>query len=107
MKNHLFTASLLLLLSLTFSNAQNNENNNSEQNRSKVQRTPDKNTKTKTKKLQQQINEQMKREKKYEKEKIFYQGSDYNLSEHEVDPDSLDSINVIEPDYDFVMDDVY
>ena len=46
-------------------------------------------------------------EKKYKKEQKFYLGKDYNVSEHEIDPKSLDKIPVIKPDYDFDMDDVY
>jgi len=57
--------------------------------------------------LQKKLQEQMEREKKYAKEQKFYQGDDYNLSEHEVDPDTLKDIPVIEPDYDFDITDVY
>ena len=49
----------------------------------------------------------MKKEKKYAKEMIFYQGDDYDLSAHEVDPNSLPDVPLIEPDYDFEIDDVY
>jgi hypothetical protein len=58
-------------------------------------------------KLEEQVQEQMKREEKYAREQRFYQGSDYNLSSHEVDPSSLPSVPVIEPEYDFDIDDVY
>ena len=57
--------------------------------------------------LDKQVREQMKREEKYAREQAFYQGSDYNLSEHEVDPASLSSVPAIEPEYDFDIDDVY
>lgn len=57
--------------------------------------------------LQRQVEEQMKREKKYAKEQKFYQGKDYNLTEHKVDPETLKNIPVIEPDYDFDITDVY
>jgi len=57
--------------------------------------------------MEKQVQEQMKREEKYAREQAFYQGSDYNLSEHEVDPASLPSVPVIEPEYDFDIDDVY
>ena len=57
--------------------------------------------------LEQKVKEQMEREKKYAKEQKFYQGEDYNLSEHEVDPETLKDIPVIEPDYDFDITDVY
>jgi len=59
---------------------------------------------TKQKLLQKHLEEQMKKEKKYAKEKTFYSGRDYNLSEHQVDPKSLKHIKTIEPDYDFDMD---
>ena len=57
--------------------------------------------------LEQKVKEQMEREKKYAREQKFYQGDDYNLSEHEVDPKTLKDIPVIEPDYDFDITDVY
>ena len=57
--------------------------------------------------LKKELQEQMEREKKYAKEQKFYQGDEYNLSEHEVDPDALKDIPVIEPDYDFDITDVY
>ena len=51
--------------------------------------------------------EQIAKEKKFAKEQKFYQGDEYDLSTHEVDEKSLDSIKVIEPEYDFSMDHVY
>ena len=51
--------------------------------------------------------EQIAKEKKFAKEQKFYQGDEYDLSTHEIDEKSLDSINVIEPEYDFSMDHVY
>jgi len=57
--------------------------------------------------LEEKIKEQMEREKKFAKEQKFYQGKDYNLSEHAVDPKTLKDIPVIEPDYDFDITDVY
>lgn len=65
------------------------------------------NDSVKAKRAQEQIQEQIRREKKYAKEKTFYQGDDYDLSAHEIDPDSLESIPDIEPDYNFNMDHVY
>ena len=62
---------------------------------------------TKKKLIQKHLKEQMKKEAKYAKEKMFYMGKDYNLTEHEVDPNSLKHIKTIEPEYDFDMDDVY
>ena len=58
-------------------------------------------------KSEKQLAEQIKKEQKFAKEQRFYQGDEYDLSAHEVDPNSLDSIPLIEPDYDFNMDDVY
>jgi hypothetical protein len=80
------------------------ENNSSKDTAPKQTET---NSSKKPDRIDKQVQEQMKREEKYAKEQAFYQGSDYNLSEHEVDPKSLDSIKVPEPEYDFDMDDVY
>jgi hypothetical protein len=57
--------------------------------------------------LQKEVAAQMEREKKYAKEQKFYQGKDYNLTEHEVDPKTLKDVPVINPDYDFDITDVY
>jgi hypothetical protein len=62
---------------------------------------------SKAKKEAQQLAEQIKKEEKFAKEQRFYQGEEYDLSSYEVDKSSLDSIPLIEPDYDFDMDDVY
>ncbi|QOP46561.1 hypothetical protein [Sulfurimonas paralvinellae] len=53
------------------------------------------------------VQEQMQKEKRFAKEQKFYQGKEYNLSEQKVDPNDLDSIPDIKPDYDFDMTDVY
>jgi len=58
-------------------------------------------------KIKKQLEEQIKKEQKFAKEQRFYQGDEYDLSAHEVDLSTLDSIPLIEPDYDFNMDDVY
>ena len=58
-------------------------------------------------KAEKQLQKQIEREKKFAKEKTFYQGPEYDLSYAEVDPKSLDSIEAIEPDLEFDMDDVY
>ena len=81
----------------------NTENNNS----IKAKKNTENNATTKAKRAEKQIQEQMKREEKYAKEKTFYQGRDYDLSSSEVDKNSLSSIPVIEPDYNFSMDDAY
>jgi len=57
--------------------------------------------------IEKQVKEQMEKEKKYAKEQRFYQGDEYNLSEAEVNEESLSSIKAIEPDYDFDITDVY
>ena len=57
--------------------------------------------------LKQELKKQMEREKKYAREQTFYQGDEYNLSASEVNQKSLSSIQAIEPDYDFNMDDAY
>jgi len=57
--------------------------------------------------IKKNILQQIKKEEKYAKEQKFYQGNEYNLSSAEINPDSLSSIEAIEPDYDFNMDDVY
>ena len=77
----------------------------SEQNTTKAQSSKTKNEKEK--RVAEQVKEQMKKEQKYAKEQIFYQGDDYDLKAHEVDPNALADVPVIEPELDFDMDDVY
>ena len=60
-----------------------------------------------TSKAEKQLQKQIEREKKFAKEKTFYKGPEYDLSYAEIDPKSLDNIEAIEPDLEFVMDDVY
>ena len=64
-------------------------------------------TKTAKQLLEEKIKEQMEREKKYAKEQRFYQGDEYDLKAHEVDPNSLPDVPVIEPEDDFDITDVY
>ncbi len=74
----------------------------------KEQTTPGKKHKLSKKELKEkQIREQMEREKKYAKEQRFYQGKEYDLKSQEVDPDTLDDVPDIKPDYDFDITDVY
>jgi hypothetical protein len=89
----MFISSLLMLSCITILNAENNESNKS--------------TDTKASKIEKQLQEQMKQEQKFAEEQTFYKGEDYDLSYAEVNKDSLDDIPLIEPDYDFDMDDVY
>ncbi|WP_415405768.1 hypothetical protein ACLHDG_08360 [Sulfurovum sp. CS9] len=106
---------LLIFLVGSLSIALNAENNdstkvksNTENNAStKAKENAENNESVKAKRAEKQIQEQMKREEKYAKEQTFYQGKDFDLSELEVDPNTLESIPDIEPDYSFNMDDVY
>jgi len=54
-----------------------------------------------------QVEEQMKLEEKYAKEQKFYQGDNYDLKSKEINEKSLETLPVIEPDYDFDITDVY
>lgn len=56
---------------------------------------------------EQQLRKQMELEKKYAKEQKFYQGDEYDLKRHEVNPDSLPDVPVIKPENDFDMTHVY
>ena len=96
MKILLITTLLLLSLSAENNTTQKVDTNSSDQNSSKIES-----------KASKQLKKQMDREAKFAKEQRFYQGDDYDLSYAEVDPNSLDGIPLIEPDYDFDMDDVY
>jgi len=93
MKKELF---LVLLLSFGFSvlSADNNKTiSSSEQNA--------------TKRANAQLKVQQEREKKFAREQTFYKGKNHDLSYAEINQDSIDSVPLIEPDYDFNMDDVY
>jgi len=57
--------------------------------------------------VEEQIRKQMEREKQYAKEQKFYQGEEYDLDAHKVDPTQIRKVPKIEPDYDFDMTDVY
>ena len=94
---------LLVLLVASFVVASYAENNES----LKATKSTENNESTSADRTEKQVQEQMKREQKYAKEQKFYQGSDYNLSAVEVDEKSLSSVPVIEPDYNFSIDDVY
>ena len=102
--------SSLLILSLYAENNSTLENNISLELNSTV--SSDKNitselNSSKINKIEEQLKKQIEREKKFAKEQTFYQGKEYDLSYAEVNPDSLDSVPLLEPDYDFDMDDVY
>ena len=87
------------------------ESNTTHQNKKKavVEHTEKKKDTNKTKqaKIEEKIREQMEREKKYAKEQRFYQGDEYDLKAHEVDPKSLPDVPLLVPDYDFDITDVY
>jgi hypothetical protein len=92
----LLTYSIVSLSANSYTTQENNltiENNSSQQ--------------IKIERMKKEVEEQMKREEKYAKEQRFYQGDEYNLSAVEVNQDSIDSTPLIEPDYDFEIDDVY
>jgi uncharacterized membrane protein len=109
----LFLSIFLLITSLSIVlNAENNttakikantENNNSK----KENKSADNNQSVKAKIMEKEVQEQMKREEKYAQEQSFAQGDDYDLKSVEINEKSLDSIPVIEPDYDFDITDVY
>ena len=108
----LLLSALLMASSMVYLHAENNNSTkaklNTENNAStKAKQNVENNDSVKAKRAQEQIQEQMKREEKYAKEQTFYQGRNYDLSSSEVDPNSLDAIPDIEPDYSFDMDDVY
>ncbi|SFV66050.1 hypothetical protein MNB_SV-10-262 [hydrothermal vent metagenome] len=50
------------------------------------------------------VRKAMELEKKYAKEQRFYSGDEYDFKGAEVNKDSLKSVPVIKPDYDFDMD---
>jgi hypothetical protein len=100
--------SMILIFSLYAENNSTRETNiSNEQNSSLETNSSSETNSTKEDKLSKALKEQMEREKKFAKEQTFYQGDDYDLSYAEVNQDSLDSVPLIEPDYDFNMDDVY
>jgi hypothetical protein len=71
-------------------------------------RTVDKNSSsTQEERTAKQLEKQINREKKFAKEQKFYKGKNHDLAYAEVNKESIDSIPLIEPDYDFDMDDVY
>ena len=45
----------------------------------------------------------MEKEKKYAKEKAFYQGKDYDLKSHQLDPNNLPDVPSLGSDDDFDM----
>ncbi len=62
---------------------------------------------SKINKIEEQLKKQIEREKKFAKEQTFYQGKDYDLDYAKINQETIDSVPLLEPDYDFNMDDVY
>ena len=106
-KISLFTT--LLLLSSTCVMAEENETKQSDTNLTISKSTTQTMESNSTKKdeLKKQVEEQIKREEKYAKEQVFYQGDNYDLKSREINEKSLEKLELIEPDFDFDMDDVY
>jgi hypothetical protein len=106
MKKLLFP--ILITCAIVNLNAEGNvttESNLTKENNTTIKSTDNK--EQKINRTQKHLEEQMKREEKYAKEQRFYQGDEYDLSAVEVNQDSIDSTPLIEPDYDFEIDDVY
>ncbi len=53
------------------------------------------------------LKQQLEKEKKYAKEQAFYTEENYDFKGAEVNPDSVKNIKVMEPQYEFDMNDVY
>ncbi len=99
---------LRLAIVITFiSLSLNAENNSTTETNTTVASVEQNATITKEDNIKKHVEEQIAQEKKFAKEQVFYQGEDYDLSSHEIDEKSLDSVNAIEPEYDFSMDHVY
>ena len=109
----LFFATLLIGFFTISINAENNTSaknkDNTESNNSvkTEQKNESNKTASKSKIMDKEVKEQMEREKKYAQEQSFAQGDDYDLKAVEVNKDSLDSVPLLEPDYDFDITDVY
>ncbi len=105
-----FSSTLLLLLIPFALQAENNDTNKTgagiEHNAS-AKKSDGKKSVSKKDLTEKHVKEQMEREKEYAQKQSFAQGDDYDLSAHEVDPNALPDVPVIEPDYDFDITDVY
>jgi Ni/Co efflux regulator RcnB len=115
MKYPLLFLSFLLLGSYAYADENNNSAPQKSQSKQTVhkkdsnnsQQNENNSTGDKKQKMAEKIKKQIELEKKYAKEQKFYQGDAYDLKAHEVDPNSLPEVPVIEPDYDFDITDVY
>ena len=87
--------SLLLLFPLLLLSA---ETNSSEGNQSKTETNSS---------INKNLQKAIELEQKYKKEQKFYQGEEYNLSEHKVDESTVEKVPLIEPEYDFDITDLY
>ena len=67
----------------------------------------DKSEKERKSRAEKQIKKEMENEKKYARERTFYSEDNYDFKGAEVNKESLKSIPVLEPEYDFDMDSVY
>ena len=56
---------------------------------------------------QRNIQKAIEFEEKYAKEQVFYDENTYDFNSSKVDDELLEVVPVIEPEYDFDMDDVY
>ncbi len=83
------------------------EQNTTQKKELSVKTNKERNVSKEKQSLQKHLQEQLEREKKYAKEQKFYMGKEYNLTQHQVDKAAIDAVNVIEPDYDFDITDVY
>ena len=92
------TILLFSLISLFAQNNSTNVENNGNLESNSTQRSDQNSSK-----LEANLAKVIAKEKKFKNEQKFYQGEDYNLSEQEVDPSSLEKVKVIEPDYDYEM----
>jgi cell division protein FtsX len=106
-----------VLLCFSFSHADENKSSTVKKNETKKviqkeksnisHKKENNSTHNKDKKIADKIKKQMELEEKYAKEQRFYQGDEYDLKAHEVDPNSLPDVPIIEPDDDFDITDVY
>jgi len=56
---------------------------------------------TQQERIQKALKKAMEKEKKYAKEQKFYNADEYDFKSVEVDPDTLNDIQTVEPDYNF------
>ena len=66
-----------------------------------------KSNKERKSRIEKQIQKEIQKEKKYAREQTFYSAENYDFKSAQVNPDSLDSVPDLEPQYDFDMDSVY